>query len=272
MGDKEKKNSEKKMKIVFGEFMPTAKVNEAAKHHNKIWELHVLLHEIIGHGSGTFDPEKYPEGDPVRGLGELGSALEEERADLTALVHAEDPKLVEIGFFKDQAEAKYIRNLSYDVYIADFLFRLARNGSFSEAHMRGHWLLINRALVEGSIQWASQDGKSPVTDENRVLKVVDYDKFHATTVDLLRQLQTIKATRALDEMNALFANEAPLAEIDKAWAQKIVERGQALKILKETSVLSRYRIDLDDVDGRATFVPIEEYFDGQNPLIEVLED
>ena len=60
------------------------------------------MHEIIGHGSGTYDTNKYGKAeDPVSALGALGSALEEQRADLTALLFAGDSKLVAIGAIKD---------------------------------------------------------------------------------------------------------------------------------------------------------------------------
>jgi hypothetical protein len=79
------------------------------------WRNLGLMHEIIDHGSGTYDTGKYGKygktDDPVSVQGRLGSALEEQRADLTALVFVDNPKLVETGAGKDAAEAKLFRQL-----------------------------------------------------------------------------------------------------------------------------------------------------------------
>ncbi len=93
-------------------------------------------------------PAKYAKSDdPVSVLGRLGSALEEQRADLTALVFVDDPKLVEVGACKDAAEAKLFRQLTYDLYLGDFLLRLSRDRTLLEMHQRGHWLFINKLLT-----------------------------------------------------------------------------------------------------------------------------
>ena len=81
------------------EFLPAGKVEPVLANRDDVsgatW---CLMHEIIGHGSGTYDTSKYAKtDDPVSVLGRPGSALEEQRADLTALVFVDDPKLVEIG-------------------------------------------------------------------------------------------------------------------------------------------------------------------------------
>jgi len=57
------------------------------------WE--VYMHEVIGHGSGK--PAATLNVDPAVAIGRAYSALEECRADLVALYHVFDPKLVEIG-------------------------------------------------------------------------------------------------------------------------------------------------------------------------------
>ncbi len=132
------------------EFLPAAKVEPVLAEQERIWRNIVLMHEIIGHGSGTYDTGKYGKtDDPVSVLGRLGSALEEERADLTALVFVDDPKLVEAGALKDANEAKRFRQLTYDLYASDFLQRLSKDRTLAEMHQRGHWLLINKLLRRG---------------------------------------------------------------------------------------------------------------------------
>src|SRR5262249_43034536 len=107
------------------EFLPAAKVEPVLANREAVLRNLVLMHETIGHGSGTYDTSKYgATEDPVSALGSLGSALEEQRADLTALVFAGDALLVEVGACRDQQQARHFRDLTYDSYLGDFLLRL----------------------------------------------------------------------------------------------------------------------------------------------------
>ena len=215
----------------FAEFLPKPLVGQMIADREKIWQVLVLLHEIIGHGSGTYDATKYAKGeDPVSALGPLGSALEEQRADLTALVFAGDPKLVEVGIYKNIDEAKRLQRAMYDFYATDFLRRTARERTFTEAHQRGYWLFINRAIDKGAIGWAPRDGSGTPTPENQVLVVKDYEKFHDVASELLGELQRIKAIRDENALKALFAKFSPLEAIGLPWAQAVIERGKDLRI------------------------------------------
>lgn len=212
------------------EFLPASKVKTVQEHRPTVWRNLVLMHEIIGHGSGTYDTNKYGKTeDPVSALGALGSALEEERADLTALLFAGDPKLVAIGAIKDAEQAKLFQQLTYDAYLADFLQRASRDRSFAEMHQRGHWLLINKLLEAGAIHWVAKDGGKP-TLENQVLAVTDYDKYKRVVADLLAELQAIKANRNETALKTLFEKYAPLDAIGQPWAQALIRRGADLVI------------------------------------------
>ena len=215
----------------FNEFLPADKVAPILAEREKIWQNIVLMHEIIGHGSGTYNTSKYPnQVDPISALGSLGSALEEQRADLAALTFMNDPILIQIGIYKDASEAKKIRDLSYDFYLADFLRRTSGNRTFTEAHQRGHWLFVNRLMKAGAVAWASKDGKQAPTTENQVLVVKDYDGFQKVAREVLGQLQDIKAERKQDDLKKLFDQDAPLDAINTPWAQAIIARGESLKI------------------------------------------
>jgi dipeptidyl-peptidase-3 len=210
------------------EFLPAIKVEPVLANRERCYRNLVLMHEIIGHGSGTYDTSKYGKtDDPVSVLGRLGSALEEQRADLTALVFADDPKLVEIGACKDTAEAKLFRNLTYDMYLGDFLLRLSRDRTLAEMHQHGHWLFINKLLKAGAIQWVARDGRTMTTD-NQVLAVVDYDQFQNGARAVLGELQAIKANREEKQLKSLFSEYAPLSAIEQPWAQAVIRRGQHL--------------------------------------------
>jgi dipeptidyl-peptidase III len=212
------------------EFLPASKVEPVLANREKCWRNLVLMHEIIGHGSGTYDTSRYGKtDDPVSILGRLGSALEEERADLTALVFVDDPKLVEAGACKDATEAKLFRQLTYDLYLGDFLHRLSRDRTLAEMHQRGHWLFINKLLNAGAIKWVASDGGN-MTPENQVLTVVDYDLFQNVARAVLGDLQAIKANREEKQLETLFSEYAPLSAIGQPWAQAVIHRGQHLAI------------------------------------------
>ncbi|MBI3554798.1 MAG: hypothetical protein HY074_00880 [Deltaproteobacteria bacterium] len=213
------------------EFLPATLVDRAVAFKDASWQTLVLLHEIIGHGSGTYDTTKYGEKeDPVGALGSLGSALEEQRADLTALVFAADPKLVEVGIYKTQDEANQVRDVMYDTYLADFLRHVSKERSLSEAHQRGNWLLVNLLTESGAVKPGARDGTAGTTPENSVLIVKDYQKFHDVSKDLLAELQRIKATRDEAALKKLFTEKAPLEAIHEPWAQAIIKRGEKLAI------------------------------------------
>ncbi len=216
---------------MLNEFAPASKVQSMLSQREKIWQNLVLMHEIIGHGSGTYDIEKYGKNeDPISGLGALGSALEEQRADLAALVFMGDKKLVDIGIYKDKAEAKTIRNLAYDYYVADFLRRTSGQRTFTEAHQRGHWLFLKKLLDGNAVRWVAKDETSQPTLENQVLGVVDYDRFYDVSRSLFSELQRIKAVRDVAALRELFAKDAPLEAINEPWAKAILTRGKDLKI------------------------------------------
>lgn len=213
------------------EYAPKARVADLEKRRQTQYQALVLMHEIIGHGSGTYDVAKYPNNeDPISGLGSLGSALEEQRADLTALVNMADPKLVEIGLYKNQKEAEAYRKAAYDYYLADFLRRLSGQRTMAEAHQRGHWLFVNLLLEKGAIEWVNRGGGKKHTPKNAVLAVKDYALYEKVARDLLQELQRIKAERDSAKLTSLFAEKAPLDAIGAPWAQAIIERGEKLKI------------------------------------------
>ncbi|HRK03045.1 MAG TPA: hypothetical protein PLH57_10305, partial [Oligoflexia bacterium] len=219
---------------MYQEFLVASKVDEVLELGPRAKKLKTLLHEVIGHGSGTYDVTKYGDKeDPVSAMGSPASSLEEQRADLTALVFGADAKLVEVGIFKDQAEADQILRVLYDDYMADFLRNLAKNRSFAQSHHRGRWLFINKLLEAGAIEWAAKDGEQ-ISDRNRVLNVKDYALFHATALKTLEDLQRIKASRGETEMRELFAKYAPLDAINEPWAQAIIERGAKLRMSNGT--------------------------------------
>ena len=253
-------------KEVLREYGPSEKTEELLLAREKVYRVLVLLHEIIGHGSGTYDESKFEKNeDPISALGSLASALEEQRADLTALVFAGDPILVEVGLYKDADEAKKLLHAQYDLYLVDFLRRTSGQRTFTEAHQRGHWLFIHELLEKGAIEWASRN-KQPMKPSNQILRVKDYAKFHDVAVEVLGLLQKIKANREQENLVKLFEMHAPLQAIQEPWAQAIIERGKNLKI-NSGYVEQPWRITPAlkfESFGRNTLESIAPFFDRMN--------
>ncbi len=223
-------NTLKDRRDMYLEYAPAKTVDDIVDYWAKGRKTKVLLHEIIGHGSGTYNTRKYgPKEDPTTVLGALGSSMEEQRADLAALVFGADPIMVKIGMFKDQAEALRSRNAMYDSYNANFLRDVSKQQSLSEAHHRGHWLMMNIFLEKGAIAKVSKDG-SPLSDQNVVYSIIDYDKYHAACVELLATLQNIKAERLEDDLKALYKTYGALEAIREPWLQTVIARGKDLAI------------------------------------------
>ncbi len=215
----------------LAEYVVPSKIDVMIAEREKIWKVLVLLHEIIGHGSGTYDESKFGKSeDPISALGPLGSALEEQRADLTALVFGGDKTLIDVGIYKTKEEAKKTLHLMYDFYVMDFMRRTSGQRTFTEAHQRGHWLFIKKLMDANAIGWISKTGKETHTTEDGILVVKDPEKFQEVSRALLGQLQKIKATRDEAGLKNLFEKYAPLDEINSDWAQAIIKRGESLKI------------------------------------------
>lgn len=233
-GDAENPQRKAMLVELYQTFGQKERAEELANQYQLQRKVLVLLHEIIGHGSGTYDVTKYKEKeDPIAALGSAGSALEEQRADLAALVFAADPRLVEVGIYPSQQEATKARNAMYDIYLIDFMKVISKSRSFAESHMRGHWLLVNQLLQQGAVGWALNDSSQvgqPLTPENQVMVVKDYELFWSVCNGLLEKLQSLKANRLEAELADLMSQVAPLAEIEKPWAQAIIKRGEDLLI------------------------------------------
>ena len=244
----------------YEEFLPASKVDGVMNDWVKIRRLIVTLHESIGHGSGTYDTKKYGEKeDPVGALGNLGGSLEEQRADLTALVFGADPILVKVGFYKDEAEAIRVRNAMYDGYLADLLQNISKQQTLSQAHQRGRWLQVNFLMEKGIVKKVSRDG-SKMTNNNFVWAVTDYEKYHQACVELLGELQRIKATRDDKALKDIFEKYAPLEEIKKPWAQAVIKRGKKLAI-NDGTIEQPWEISDGDVKvfGNTTLEEIAPY-------------
>ena len=198
------------------EFAVTPEIAARIKQHGALAaNLHVDMHEVIGHASGRLN-----EGvaTPDKTLQTYAGTLEEGRADLVALYFAMSPKLVEIGVMPSIEVGK----AEYDRYIMNGLltqlYRIEPGHNIEEAHMR------NRQLVAS---WAFEKGKPDnvieriVRDGKTYFKINDYEKLRGLFGQLLREIQRIKsegdyeAARNLVETYAVKVDQALLTEVHK---------------------------------------------------------
>ena len=194
------------------------------------WE--VYMHEVIGHGSGK--PAASLRVDPAVAIGRAYSSLEECRADLVALYHVFDPKLVEIGAFTaaqqgDVARAMYLTYLQGQIN----RYRMYEDDFVREAHQRGSQLILGY-LLEGG-EKANQDYGTRVIqqDGNYYLRLEDLEKARHGVGDLLVRLQTIKSKGDSTAAGRVFDRFG--TRVNPEWRNNIRARAARLKLPNKTA-------------------------------------
>jgi dipeptidyl-peptidase-3 len=189
------------------------------------WE--VYMHEVIGHGSGK--PDARLQVDPAVAIGRAYSSLEECRADLVALFHASDPKLVEIGAFKKEEQEGIVQAM-YISYLQGQMnrYRMYEDDYVREAHQRGQQLVMEFLLAGG--EKGTQDCGARVVrrDDKFYVRILDFAKVRRGVGDLLGLLQVIKsrgdgaaATQIFDRFGT---------RVNPEWRKNIRERAARLKL------------------------------------------
>ena len=196
------------------EFGSSKEVIERTKKYGALsGELHVDMHEVIGHASGQINAGI---GTTDKTLKNYAGTLEEARADLVGLFYIMDQKLVEMGVMPSLEVGK----AQYDYYILNGLmtqlYRVEPGNNIEEAHMR------NRQL---NAAWAFEKGKTEnvitkeVRDGKTYFVINDYNKLRTLFGQLLREIQRIKsegdynAGKNLVENYGVKADQALLKEV-----------------------------------------------------------
>lgn len=210
-------------------FLPEYRENMMTYYRDLVRPLEVYMHEVIGHGSGLPDPAL--SGDPRAALGRVYSALEECRADLVALYHIADPKLLELGAFAREEQRDVIET-SYISALQGWLARLDRVPGLEvrEAHDKGHHAILN-FILEGGVDSENDYGAEiRETDGDWFVRVTDIELMHAGIGDLLSRIQVIKSTGDGAAAQALFERFG--THINPAWKANIEARRSRLNTPK----------------------------------------
>jgi len=184
-------------------------------------DLHVDMHEVIGHASGKLNPGV----NGTEALKNYAGALEEARADLVALYYIMDPKLVEIGVMPTLDVGK----AGYDKYVMNALMqqlnRIKPGDNLQEAHMRNRQLIAGWAFEKGQpekvIERISRDGKT-------YFRINDYEKLRGLFGQLLREIQRVKSEGDFAGGQALI--EGYGVKVDQALLTEVQRRYKPLKL------------------------------------------
>lgn len=220
----------------------------AKKYGNLAANLHVDLHEIVGHGSGRIKEGVANPGDTLKNY---ASTIEEARADLFALYFATDAKLIALGLMPEKATGE----AGYNSYIRGGLLtqlvRVAPGKNLEESHMR------NRQLIA---LWAYEHGKAEnvierKTRDGRTFFVINnYEKLRALFGQLLREVQRIKSEGDYQAARQLI--ESYGVKVDPALHQEVLKRWETLGIAPFSGFINPQLEALTDADGTITDVRI----------------
>jgi dipeptidyl-peptidase-3 len=196
------------------------------------WE--VYMHEVIGHGSGK--PDTTLRVDPAVAIGRAYSSLEECRADLVALYHVFDPKLVEIGAWTRE-EAGDVARAMYLTYLQGQMnrYRMYEDDTVREAHQRGHQLVLSYLLEGGEAGGVDYGVKVVERDGNYYVVLEDLEKAHRGVGAILSRLQEIKARGNADAATQIFDRFG--SRVRTEWRLNVRARAARLKLPNKSAIV-----------------------------------
>jgi dipeptidyl-peptidase-3 len=200
--------------------------------------MQTAMHEILGHASGKVSDAL--RGDPRDHLREYYSALEEARAELIALHHFFDPKLVDIGVLSshDVAEAAYRDYATHDL---SMLRRVRQGDALEDDHMRATHLIVSYLReVTGAVEAVRRDGKT-------YFRVKDVDLMRRGIAELLARVQVIKGEG--DYADARDLMERFAIRVDPALRDEVIARADRAGIPSYVAYVMPDLVPIRDADG-----------------------
>ncbi len=206
--------------------------------------LHTAIHEILGHGSGKVS-EKL-KSDPKEYLREYYSTLEEAKADLMALWHIFDEKLLQIAKIdKKCGEALY----RYYVRMDLVRLRTVKEGDRLEKdHARGRHMIVSYLQDRtNAIEAMEKDGKI-------YLGVKDIDEMRRGVGELLSLIMRIKAEGDYQEAKKLVEKYG--IKINPEWRDQVIKRAEKIDLPDHYALVMPSLSLVKDKDGNITDVEI----------------
>ena len=206
--------------------------------------LHTAIHEILGHGSGKVS-EKL-KSDPKEYLREYYSTLEEAKADLMALWHIFDDKLMQIA----KTDKKCGKALYWDYVRKDLVrLRTVKEGDRLEKdHARGRHMIVSYLRDRTkAIETVQKDGKV-------YLVVKDIDEMRKGVGELLSLIMRIKAEGDYQEAKKLVEKYG--IKINPEWRDQVIKRAEAIDLPDHYALVMPSLSLVKGKDGNITDVEI----------------
>jgi dipeptidyl-peptidase-3 len=212
------------IKTVEEFYLPEYRENVLRYGRSLVRPLEVYMHEILGHGSGQ--PDVQLTEDPRALLGRVYSALEECRADLVALWHIADPKLIELGAFK-LSEQRAVVETMYITFLQGWFSSFDRVPGLEvrEAHNRGNHAIL-MYLLEGGGKQADYGVEVVENNGDFFVRLKNLERVRNGFGVMLRNIQVIKSTgdrRSAEELFDRFGTQ-----LDAVWKSNITARKHKL--------------------------------------------
>ena len=229
------------------EFMWSDEELERAKRYGSLTNnIHVDLHECLGHGSGKLLPGTDPDA-----LKAYGSPIEETRADLFGLYYLGDPKMVELGLLPD---AEAYKAQYYQYLMNGFMTQLTRiqpGKNIEQAHMRNRQTIASWVYEQGKadnvVELKEKDGK-------KFIVVNDYEKLRDLFGQLLAEVQRIRSTGDFAAAHDLVEKYG--VKVNQDIHKEVLERYATLKIAPYSGFVNPVYTVVKDKKGNVKEVNI----------------
>jgi len=206
--------------------------------------LHTAIHEILGHGSGRVSERL--KSDPKEYLREYYSTLEEAKADLMALWHIFDEKLMQI--------AKIDRKTGEALYRDYARMDLVRLRTVKEGHRLEKDHARARHMVVSYLRDTSKAIEATEKDGKVYLVVKDINKMRQGVGELLSLIMRIKAEGDYQEAKKLVEKHG--IKINPKWRDQVIKRAEAIDLPDHYALVMPRLSLVKDKDGNRIDVEI----------------